>query len=1057
MSADVAKVISKCLTCQRHQKVPALYHPARAIEVEGIFDQIGIDLVFGLPETKDGYIGVLCIMQRITKFPFVFPIKSKKMKEMVVCLLQYISIFGPPKQILSDQGTEFCNKLVLKLLNATGVEHKVTSAYNPRTNGMTERFNQTLIESLRKHAEENPLDWDKWIPFVLLAYRSRVHTSTKCTPFELVFGRKMNNFEDWTNNLLANEEATLVQRANEIKYLVEHTQRTAKVNIKNSQVKQKIIQDNQNHLVLEILEPGTSVFIKNEGILSKLSPRYSGPYKVVRHTSSGNYVLENALQELVKMSYPRQKLKVVSELETEDSVNREVEKIIDHKKVNNQFIYLVKWKNSVDTDWLPVDNFNTLEVINKYHQNLDKKLSMEKEALNPRVQQRLLKEAREDNLRVQPNRVVKRGEKVGDKVLSSSDIPVKRGRGRPPKSSLVNYLLVLSILGFLGLVCGQVKGPIKANVVYCNEGENNLLNLEDTCVKDYRVKANKLLTQNLYNDSKPYLIFDKMRHLVSGEATECKKEKTSFKTYRDVFRRDSLETRIEVLAVTKEECEYMRRTKMCVDTEMLCENNICSSNKSPSESYSWLSEMTDSVVNCIIHKRFISADSEDSFVFGNHYCKAKDGVCKLARSTIIWDLSTIHSCPYYLVASIHAKTFPGEILLSKGSRLAFRITEKFKVKACNNIEFLASSEGLYITQNELLMDKKVRNELSKHDMTDLTKFILADEDLNRYEQDETQNKLNYEVCMGVINTLNILKLLNNRYFKWKDYRNNDIILFSNHNSLWIAKCYPVKEFFIQPISKIDQKCTVDVPVLFNVGLHNISGFIDTNAIIKDSSRLVDCSTTEQMYFLNNNVIKRSGSKVFVSTNNSVFSHRTLLNLNSFNFTKNNFFHSKTITDGVDFSSEFKSILMNDDLHFDEFHISNTLFQKSENGISIFLSDVSDWIYSLKYYIYSILFVIIGFILIYLCYVLKLHINLKTLVVVGFYTIVRYSAILIHFLKMLCSTKTKTRVSAQSSQLFPKTIYKDLILEETVVDSKALSAIELSTCLATSILDDNYIR
>ena len=77
MSADVAKVISQCLTCQRHQKVPTLYHPARAIEVDGIFDQIGIDLVFGLPETKDGYIGVFCIMQKITKYPFVYPIKSK--------------------------------------------------------------------------------------------------------------------------------------------------------------------------------------------------------------------------------------------------------------------------------------------------------------------------------------------------------------------------------------------------------------------------------------------------------------------------------------------------------------------------------------------------------------------------------------------------------------------------------------------------------------------------------------------------------------------------------------------------------------------------------------------------------------------------------------------------------------------------------------------------------------------------------------------------------------------------------------------------------------------
>ena len=33
------------------------------------------------------------------------------------------------------------------------MQHDTLSAYNPRTNGLTERFNQTLYKSLRKHAE----------------------------------------------------------------------------------------------------------------------------------------------------------------------------------------------------------------------------------------------------------------------------------------------------------------------------------------------------------------------------------------------------------------------------------------------------------------------------------------------------------------------------------------------------------------------------------------------------------------------------------------------------------------------------------------------------------------------------------------------------------------------------------------------------------------------------------------------------------------------------------------------------------------------------------------
>jgi hypothetical protein len=51
---------------------------------------------------------------------------------------------------------------------------------------------------LKKHAEENPDDWYKLLPFVLLAFRTRVHTTTGHTPFELMFGRTMNEFDDYS-------------------------------------------------------------------------------------------------------------------------------------------------------------------------------------------------------------------------------------------------------------------------------------------------------------------------------------------------------------------------------------------------------------------------------------------------------------------------------------------------------------------------------------------------------------------------------------------------------------------------------------------------------------------------------------------------------------------------------------------------------------------------------------------------------------------------------------------------------------------------------------------
>jgi 3-deoxy-D-manno-octulosonic-acid transferase len=81
-----------------------------------------------------------------------------------------------------------------------------------------------------------------------------------------MFGREMNTFENWSNRLLPNEEAALINRGNEIRELVERTQPDAVQNIEKQQEKQEKIQNNAHNVDQTPLSSGQSVYVKKSTI-----------------------------------------------------------------------------------------------------------------------------------------------------------------------------------------------------------------------------------------------------------------------------------------------------------------------------------------------------------------------------------------------------------------------------------------------------------------------------------------------------------------------------------------------------------------------------------------------------------------------------------------------------------------------------------------------------------------------------------------------------------------------------------------------------------------------
>ena len=105
-------------------------------------------------------------------------------------LVKLFARVGIPREILTDQGTNFTSQLLAKVYRLLNVKGLRSSPCHPRTDGVVERFNQTLKEMLRKTASEEGKDWDKLLPYVLFAYRVVPQESTGFSPFKLVYGRR---------------------------------------------------------------------------------------------------------------------------------------------------------------------------------------------------------------------------------------------------------------------------------------------------------------------------------------------------------------------------------------------------------------------------------------------------------------------------------------------------------------------------------------------------------------------------------------------------------------------------------------------------------------------------------------------------------------------------------------------------------------------------------------------------------------------------------------------------------------------------------------------------
>ena len=294
MHKDVVHYCKTCHTCQVIGKAQPSIKPAPLIPIpafEEPFTRVLVDCVGPLPRTRSGHKYLLTIMDLSTRFPEAIPLRSITAKTVVQVLVQFFTRYGLPKEIQSDQGSNFMSGVFQQVMSELGIKQIKSSAYHPQSQGALERYHQTLKTMLRAYCDECPDDWDKGIPFVLFATRDSPNESTGFSPFELVYGHEVRGPLKLIKErfMSQDDDVNLLDYVSKFRERLSKACEVAKEHLKVSQGKMKAHAD--KNAKERSFKPGDKVLVLLPLLGEPLKARFSGPYLVKKKLNDVNYVI----------------------------------------------------------------------------------------------------------------------------------------------------------------------------------------------------------------------------------------------------------------------------------------------------------------------------------------------------------------------------------------------------------------------------------------------------------------------------------------------------------------------------------------------------------------------------------------------------------------------------------------------------------------------------------------------------------------------------------------------------------------------------------------------
>ena len=192
MSQALLKAVANCGKCIQYEAKGQLLPMQPIICTEPMelvhIDYIGMEVMVAT-DKKPVVKNVLVVVDHFTHYVQAFVTKNHTARTTARVLYNnYFSVFGFPQCLMSDQGTEFCGKVIVAMCSLLGVKKIWTTLYHPQTNGSAERVHQTLQRMIGKLDLEKRKKWPAHIGSIIIAYSSTRSLVTGYSPYYLMFG-----------------------------------------------------------------------------------------------------------------------------------------------------------------------------------------------------------------------------------------------------------------------------------------------------------------------------------------------------------------------------------------------------------------------------------------------------------------------------------------------------------------------------------------------------------------------------------------------------------------------------------------------------------------------------------------------------------------------------------------------------------------------------------------------------------------------------------------------------------------------------------------------------